>query len=130
MTAYRNDIDAAHYLAEQRELDIKDLSHQVVELTTRNRSLEMIAKELLNGDPCTALSRRIDELERENTILSMENALLKKDPKTVIAEQIAAWETQTQEAHAELRRTYRQLRYVGVCFAVSVATMVAGRLFW
>jgi hypothetical protein len=128
MNVYRDDREALMLLNESLECDVKELTRTNNELRQRNATLELIARELLQGEQCDVLSQRISELERENIALIRENSLLREDPRASAAMQLARWESMHCQARAELKKTYRQLRYVGICFFVSVVTMVLGKL--
>jgi len=101
------------------------------ELRAKSRRLEIIGRELMDVDPCMALSKRIDDLEKNNTILSMENDLLRRDPRALAMELTAAWEKQIKLAREELAKTHRHTRLglMGV-IAICVTWSWFAELFW
>lgn len=130
MTAYRNDYDAAILLNGHLERDVKDLLKENDELKVRVACSAAIAKELLNTEPCVILVRRIEELETENILLSMEKAMLEHEPQAELLEQLANLENQRTNIETELHRTRYSLRSVSLAISLGLGAMGMMRLFW
>lgn len=124
MSVYRDDHEATYQLNEHLEREVKELIAERDELRMRNNRLELVARELLNVDPCLRFANRIDELVKENTRLSAENVVLMKDPMVAIAQRAADWE------YKDLRRANFQLRCLALCLAAPVWGWMISRLFY
>ena len=103
MSPYRSDTDAAFYMNEHLEKDIKQLMAENAELRRKNASLEVIAKGLLCG-PDHQRQKRGDTADR---IVEM-----------------------SREMSEFIQQTQFRLRLTTVCLVVAVASAYAGHLLW